>query len=97
MKRELYEKVFIHSEEDLPERNDRYFACYERHNEPTQYGYLDFDETLKNQWFIEVKWYLCSVPEVTAKWDGIGINPEEVNPYDIRSVKRARQFRRKNK
>jgi len=39
----------------------------------------------------------CYPEKQTDEWNGIGVNPKEVNPYDIRSVKRARQFRRKNK
>jgi len=62
MKRELYEKVFIHSEEDLPKISGRYI-CYSKECGLDNYGFVKgYDEL---SWIDMIDWYLRPVPEVT--------------------------------
>jgi len=62
MKRELYEKVFINSEEDLP-KEGKYIAHSKKHHIIREFP------VLWTQIWLDIDWYLRPVPEVTDESD----------------------------
>jgi len=76
MKTELFKKVYIHSEKDLPKEAGFYFLHWKHTNDRmhTQMGVQYYDESIKGLWFGKgwYDWYLLpvSIPsdEEIEKW-----------------------------
>jgi len=65
MKTELFKKVYIHSEKDLPKEAGFYFLHWKHTNDRmhTQMGVQYYDESIKGLWFGKgwYDWYLLPV------------------------------------
>ncbi|KKP51571.1 MAG: hypothetical protein UR43_C0019G0014 [candidate division TM6 bacterium GW2011_GWF2_33_332] len=85
MKDELYKKVFIHSEEDLPEVKDNYVIKEKLRVYPTNYTFDPLSEYDKKTLLSIVNWYLqpISQPELSNDKTIIEKMEELIAYYDL--------------
>lgn len=60
---ELYKKVYIKSEEDLPKEDNEYFVYYKKYGTGSTHIYLGNDAR-KYTWLNDIDWYLQPI-EIT--------------------------------
>jgi len=66
MKAELYRKVIIKTEADLPKKKDNYFIHFKSKfiitkDSECYIGYTDYSEKKKDEWLKDIDWYLLPV------------------------------------
>ena len=83
---ELYKKVEIKSEKDLPKKDGEYFAHLSELEEERFLSIIHYDKNDSNDWLESIDWYLRPVDEKELQEQKPKITDEEIEKWAFKMI-----------